>query len=247
MKGYSIYLPSYTIGEGVYESIGSICTPYGKTAVVIGGHRAVESARKAICEGAESGKIEILDFVWFGGECSYENLELLKANETVQKADMIFAVGGGKATDTAKALAEETQKPVFTFPTIASNCSACTSVSIMYHADGSFLKPYFLKKPPVHAFIDLGIIAKSPERYMWAGMGDTYAKYFESTVSSRGEHLNHYVGLGVTISQMCLNPILEYGEKAMEDNRAGRVSEELAQTVLAIVVSTALTSILVNH
>ena len=53
MKGYSIYLPSYTIGEGVYESIGSICTPYGKTAVVIGGHRAVESARKAICEGRE--------------------------------------------------------------------------------------------------------------------------------------------------------------------------------------------------
>ena len=33
----------------------------------------------------------------------------------------------------------------------------------------------------------------------------------------------------------------------MEDNRAGRVSEELAQTVLAIVVSTALTSILVTQ
>lgn len=247
MKGYSIYLPSYTIGEDVYENIGAICVPYGTTAVVIGGHRAIEAAKTAICEGAERGKIEILDFVWYGGECSYENIEMLKANGTVQSAEMIFAVGGGKATDTAKALAEETGKPVFTFPTIASNCSACTSVSIMYHTDGSFLKPYFLKKPPVHAFIDLGIIARSPERYMWAGMGDTYAKYFESTVSSRGEHLNHYVGLGVTISHMCLNPILEYGEKAMEDNRAGRVSEELAQTVLAIVVSTALTSILVTQ
>lgn len=44
----------------------------------------------AIARVQESGKIEILDFVWFGGECSYENLELLKANETVQKADMIF-------------------------------------------------------------------------------------------------------------------------------------------------------------
>ena len=247
MKGYSIYLPSYTIGEDVYENIGPICAAYGTTAVVIGGHRAIEAAKKAICEGAESGKIRILDFVWYGGECSYENLEMLKANETVQRVDMIFAVGGGKATDTAKALAEQMEKPVFTFPTIASNCSACTSVSIMYHPDGTFLKPYFLRKPPVHAFIDLGIIAKSPERYMWAGMGDTYAKYFESTVSSRGEHLKHYVGLGVTISQMCLNPILEYGEKAMEDNRAGRVSEELAQTVLAIVVSTALTSILVTQ
>jgi len=245
---YSIFLPSYTIGEHPYEKVGIICRPYGSTAVVVGGHRAMEAAREELGQAADAGGIRILEYLWFGGECSYENVERLQKEPAVGQADMIFAVGGGKATDTAKALANVLGKPVFTFPTISSNCSACTSVSIMYHPDGSFFRPFFFEKPPVHAFIHLGIIARSPEKYMWAGMGDTYAKYFESTVSSRGEELTlpHYVRLGVVVSSMCLEPILAYGEKAMEDNRAGRISRELEQVVLAVIVSTGIASILLT-
>ncbi|MCC8060062.1 MAG: iron-containing alcohol dehydrogenase family protein [Clostridiales bacterium] len=247
MNHYSIFLPSYTIGENPYERVGAICRPYGSTAVVIGGYRAMAAAGAALDGAAKEGEIRILDYLWFGGECSYENVERLQQESAVQQADMIFAVGGGKATDTAKALANIMEKPVFTFPTISSNCSACTSVSIMYHADGSFYRPFFFEKPPVHAFIHLGIIARSPEKYMWAGMGDTYAKYFESTVSSRGEELSHYIRLGVVVSSMCLEPILTYGAKALEDNRAGRISAELEQVVLAVVVSTGIASILLTQ
>ncbi|MFR1993661.1 MAG: iron-containing alcohol dehydrogenase [Eubacterium sp.] len=53
-------------------------------------------------------------------------------------------MGGGKALDTAKALAYITNKEIFTFPTIASNCAGTTAVSIMYNADGSFKEPFFL-------------------------------------------------------------------------------------------------------
>ena len=89
---------------------------------------------------------------------------------------MVFAVGGGKAIDTCKCLCIECEKPVFTFPTIASNCAACTSVSIMYHENGTFFKPHFFTHPAAHAFIDTQIIAAAPYRYLWAGIGDTYAK-----------------------------------------------------------------------
>ena len=82
---------------------------------------------------------------------------------------------------------------------------------------------------------------------MWAGIGATYAKYFEATVSSRGERLSHYVGLGVTISSMCLTPLLEYGAQALRDNEQQKVSPALEQTVLAIIATTALTSILVTQ
>jgi glycerol dehydrogenase len=157
---------------------------------------------------------------------------------------MIFAIGGGKATDTAKAVGVRTGKPVFTFPTIASNCSACTSVSIMYHPDGSFKQPFFFEKPPVHAFINTQIIAQSPKRYLWAGMGDTYAKYFESSMSSRNEEVPHYIALGVANAKMCYEPILKYGVKALKDNENGIVSTELEQAILAVIVSTAVASIL---
>ncbi len=247
MKHYSIFLPSYTIGENPYEEIGAICRPYGTTAVVIGGHKAMAAAKDALEAACSQGGIRILEYLWYGGECSYENVEVLRAQPAPGQAHMVFAVGGGKATDTAKALADTLGKPVFTFPTIASNCSACTSVSIMYHPDGSFLRPYFFGKPPVHAFIHLGIIARSPQQYLWAGMGDTYAKYFESTVSSRGEELPHYLRLGVVVSSMCLEPVLTYGEKALADNQAGRISGELEQVVLAVVVSTGIASILLTR
>ena len=160
---------------------------------------------------------------------------------------MVFAVGGGKALDTSKCLCIEDDKPIFTFPTIASNCAACTSVSIMYNDDGTFLKPHFFIRPAMHAFIDTEIIAKAPAQYMWAGMGDTYAKYYEATISSRDELLEHYTALGVNISRMCRDPLVRFGAKAFADHKQGMVSYELEQVVLAIVVTTGIASIFLTR
>lgn len=246
MENYSIYLPAYSIGPDVYSKIPEICLPYGRCAVIIGGHKAMASAKEQIEEAVYGSGLELSGFIWFGTEATYENVYRLKEMKEVQSADMIFAVGGGKATDTAKALAALVEKPVFTFPTIASNCSACTSVSIMYNPDGSFKEPFFFAKPPVHAFIQTSIIINTPTKYMWAGIGDTYAKHFESTISSRGEDLVHYTALGVGMSSMCYEPLMKYGRKALNDQAEGRISYEFEQTVLSIIVTTAIVSILVT-
>lgn len=246
MQNYSIYLPSYSIGEDVYKKIPEICSPYGKKIIAIGGHKAIASVKELLLRAVEGSQLSFLDFLWYGGEATYENVEMLQNTDAVKEADMIFAIGGGKATDTAKALAEMTKKPVFTVPTIASNCAACTSVSIMYNPDGSFKNPFFFAKPPVHAFIQTSVLIHTPTKYMWAGIGDTYAKYFESTISSRGEHPVHYVALGVGMSKQCYEPLLYYGKKALEDQAKGLLSYEFEQTVLTIIVTTAIVSILVT-
>lgn len=242
MNGYSIYMPCYTIGHDVYEKIPKVVLDYGSSAVIIGGQKALAAAEDKIRKAVE-GKVTITGTLHYGGECTYENVQKLADKPEVKEAKLLFAVGGGKATDTVKALGETINKAVFAFPTITSNCAGCTSVSIMYHEDGSFLKPFFITRPPLHTFLDLDIIAAAPSKYMWAGMGDTYAKYFESNMSSRGEELSHYVGLGVTISQMCLSPIMKYGRKALEDNKKKIASKELENVVLAINVTTGMASI----
>lgn len=246
MENYEIHLPSYSIGSAIYGQIGGITRTYGRRAVIVGGHKSLAAAGKLIGAAAEDAGITITGVRWYGGEASYENAHTLLNDEAVQAADMIFAVGGGKALDTGKAAGELSGKPVFTFPTIASTCAATTAVAILYYPDGRFRQPYFLHTPPKHAFINTAVITAAPSRYLWAGMGDTYAKYFESSMSSRGEELVHYHRLGVAVSSMCLEPLLRFGASALADNKAGRLSFPLEQTILAVVVSTGIASILLT-
>ena len=190
--------------------------------------------------------VALLDFLWYGGEASEENIAALAEQKAVRDADVIFAVGGGKALDTCKTLGFQIGKPVYAFPTIASTCAACTAVAILYHPDGSFSRPCFLPAPPRHTFIDTEVIASAPTRYLWAGLGDTYAKYFEATMSSRGDELAYYHALGVSVSRSCLEPLLRYGEKAFQDHKEKNVTEELTQVILTIIVTTAIASILLT-
>ena len=75
---------------------------------------------------------------------------------------MLLAVGGGKCIDTAKLAADHLGKPVFTAPSIASNCAPVTQISIMYHEDGSFCDIPRLKEVPVHCFINPKLVLAAP-------------------------------------------------------------------------------------
>lgn len=245
MENYSLRLPAWSIGPDALMKLREICPAFGRAAVVIGGKRAMAALRPRL-EQAAAGVILLMDWLWYGGEASREHIDHLAGLLPVTQADMIFAVGGGKALDTCKALGAQIGKPVFAFPTIASTCAACTAVSILYHPDGRFDRPCFLPGPPAHTFIDSAVIAAAPPRYLWAGMGDTYAKYFEASISSRGEDLAYYHAFGVSVSRSCLEPLLRYGAKAWEDHQRGQATEELTQVILTIIVTTAVASILLT-
>lgn len=243
LENYEVHLPSYSIGDCIYDKIGPVCESYGKTVLIIGGRRALAAAGDKIRSYVEKTNLSIIGVELYGNDCTYANVERLRQLPAYSKADMVFGVGGGKALDTVKCLCITDDKPVFTFPTIASNCAACTSVSIMYNEDGTFLKPNFFVRPAMHAFIDTEIIAQAPTQYMWAGIGDTYAKYYEATISSRDERLEHFTALGVSLSVMCRDPLLQYGAKALADHKKGLCTYDVEQVVLAIVVTTGIASI----
>ena len=243
---YSVNLSNYTVGETSYDEIERICAPYGKQVVLIVGDHGYAQAKPYLDQALQHSCLVVEKPVYFGGECTFENVERLKNEAAVKKAEMIFAIGGGRVLDTGKCLGEQLGKPVFSFPTIASNCAACTSVSIMYRPDGSFLKPEFLTDPPKHAFIDLRVLVAAPVKYLWAGLGDTYAKYYEASISSRGEALSHSLTLGVHISRQCADEVLRHGQGALAANAARTANEDFEQTVLTIIVTTALVSILVT-
>ena len=232
--------PGYTVGPDAYEDIGAVCPAYGKKVAVIGGKRALAAAADAIVASAEKAGMEVVGVFWYGGEASRENMDMLRPQ--VADADMIFAVGGGKAIDTCQVLAHETNRPFFTFPTIASTCASCTSLGIIYHPDGSLREYSFSKIPPNHIFINTEVIANAPDKYLWAGMGDTMAKHYECTISSRNDTPAHSDAMGIALSSMCAEPIIRWGQQAMADCKAHKVTHELTEVILGIIISTGFVS-----
>ena len=155
LENYEVHLPSYSIGDKIYEKIGPVCESYGKKVLVIGGRKALAAAYDKIAAYVAQTNLEIIGTEIYGENCTYATVERLRALPLYQEADMVFGVGGGKALDTVKCLCIPDDKPVFSFPTIASNCAATTSVSILYNEDGTPVldesgKPKFGKKTAVN-------------------------------------------------------------------------------------------------
>lgn len=245
MKNYSVFPVSYTVGPDAYKKIPEYCRIYGTKAVVLGGETAISKARNKIQNVVADSDIQILDYIVCGKECSYQSAEQAELLSSVLEADMIFAVGGGKAVDTCKIVGHHLCKPVFTFPTIVSNCAASSALAIIYNEDHSFAQFLHLDEGAKHVFIDTEICAQAPNKFLWAGIGDTYAKYYEVSISAKGEKLPHYLALGVNMSRMCWDTLEEHGARALRDNIAQKPSYDFEQAALAIIITTGYVSMFV--
>ena len=236
------FFPSYTIGADAYDAVPGICGAFGKTAVIIGGEKSRAAAEPALRKSCE-GKLEILGSFQYGDNSTFEAAAALEAIPEVQLADMIFAVGGGRAVDTAKIAAEHLDKPIFTFPTLCSNCAPVTAVCVVYHPDGTFCKVWYRKRPAYHTFINTEVVLHSPRDYFWAGIGDALSKQYEVLFSVRGDKEVPYVrGLGAQIAGNCSDELIKYGRAAMEAFDSGKITEELERVIQLVIVTTGLVS-----
>ncbi|MFZ5967365.1 MAG: iron-containing alcohol dehydrogenase family protein [Bacillota bacterium] len=246
MKNVTVRFPHYTVGENVLENIGSVVKSYGSKTLIIGGKTALEKASSKITASLAATGIDVVEVAWYGGECTFKNIEELCSKALQQKAESIIGVGGGKAIDTAKAVSERTKLPIITVPTIAATCAATTALSIVYSEKGDFDSLYQLTRPPVHILIDSDVIAKAPTKYLWAGIGDTLAKYYEVHVTTKGKRLAHSAAMAKSLSIMCAEPLIQYGGEAMDDSEKSESSFALEQIILNNIISTGIVAMLVG-
>ncbi len=248
MKAVTKLFAGYTIGDDAYYQVDRFCSPYGRRVLLIGGETGMMKGRPFL-DGAltlTKSRLEIVDTVIYGKECTYERIRELSSLYRDRKIDMVFGMGGGKAMDTAKGTAHELGVPVFTFPTIPSNCASMAALSVVYRQNGGFDSFYFFERPAVHCFINTDIMIHAPKKYFRAGMGDTIAKYFECHFSARGDELDYHSALGREISNLCYERINKYAGKALEEFEQGRAGDAFTQAVLAITVNTGLVSHMVE-
>ncbi|WP_314711878.1 iron-containing alcohol dehydrogenase family protein [Propionibacterium acidifaciens] len=244
----STYLPDWTIGGAdVHTALPGIVSAHGSSAVIIGGRRAMAAAEPRIRGALEGSPVSVTGSFVAGDEATQEKADELQGADEVTRADVILAVGGGKMIDLCKLLSIQTGKALVTVPTIASTCAAVTRVGVIYHPDHSFSRHIFRNRPAEHTVIDTDIIARAPTVYLWAGIGDALSKQVESPFSSRGLALGHSDRVGVDISRRGAEPLFAHGAQALADAERGEASDAVREMALTILVTTGLTSVLVQH
>ena len=69
-------LTPYTVGPDAMDILGELF-PRGSRLLVIGGKTALEKSGPALAQAAEKGGLALLGPLWYGGQCSRENMEKL--------------------------------------------------------------------------------------------------------------------------------------------------------------------------
>ena len=245
-----ITLPRFCFGRGVYARFPEYCREIGHRFVVVGGVTGMQKGLPSLTAALAGTDMEMLAALPFGGACTKEAMERLSAQIAPLEPDFIVGMGGGKAIDTAKGVADQLKRPLVSLPTLVSNCAPITALSVVYREDGPFDRFMFFDGPPALTLVDLEIAANAPDKYFRAGMGDTLAKHLESTFSARGDVLgqsmDHMSAIGVALSSTCYGPILQYGRAALDEvlrREAGPAMEICARS---IIVSAGLVSLMAN-
>lgn len=184
-----VTLPRFCFGRGVYRRFPELCKGLGARFALVGGNTAMEKGLPSLKEGLEGSGMQLLCALPFGGACTLAAMDALTAQIDPMRPDFLVGMGGGKAIDTAKGVAHRLGIPLVSLPTLVSNCAPITALSVVYREDGPFDRFLFYDAPPSLTLIDLNLAADAPARFFRAGMGDTLAKYIESTFSVRGDEL----------------------------------------------------------
>ncbi len=168
-------------GAGVLKQAGAAIAALGQRPLVISGQHSwsvMQPRLTPILAGLT------YDSTPYGEDCSETSLAHLRQVVADHQADLIIGVGGGKALDAAKLIADQSQLPIVTIPTTAATCAAWTALSNVYSEVGAFQYDVGLPRCPDLLILDYQIIATAPNRTLVAGIGDALAKWYEASVSS---------------------------------------------------------------
>ncbi|MBW4676447.1 MAG: iron-containing alcohol dehydrogenase family protein [Desmonostoc geniculatum HA4340-LM1] len=170
-------------GSGVLQAAASEISCLGNRPLIVAGERTLAISQENLQPILETQQLHSAQ-VSYGADCCEASLKSLRKTAKEHKADVIIGVGGGKALDTAKLVAQQLQLPVVTIPTSAATCAAWSALSNVYSEDGAFLYDVGLSRCPDLLILDYDLIKTAPQHTLVAGIGDAIAKWYEASVSS---------------------------------------------------------------
>lgn len=234
----------YVQGEDELLNLGYFVKTFGKSALLIAHPEDVCRVKSQLIQTAETYQITFVtgDFC---GECSREEVARLKRLAAENECTCTIGLGGGKAIDTAKCVAEG--KNLIVVPTIAATDAPTSHSAVLYTAEGAFDDYAYFSQSPSVVLVDTKIIAQAPVRFLVSGMGDALSTYYEARANVRSNSaVNAGLPCGVreeacgkargtkaafALAELCYQTLLEEGWKAKLSCEKHIVSESLEQIV----------------
>lgn len=236
----------YVQGEDELLNLGYFVKTFGKKALLIANQDDVNRVREKLEKTAETFGIEFIE-TNFHGEASRVEAKRLQELAKKEQCECVIGLGGGKAIDTSKVVAEG--KNLIIVPTIVATDAPTSHSAVLYTEAGEFDDyAYFMQSPSV-VLIDTTIIAQAPTRFLVSGMGDALSTYFEARATTRA-YANVNAGLpcgaregvcppakstntALALAKLCYETLLEDGLKAKEASDLNVVTPALENIIEA--------------
>ena len=169
----------YRAHPGALAELGEEVARYGRHVLVITGANASwHAVADELARSLEAWHVAFTRAA-LAGYPSVAEVRALDARAADEGADVIVGVGGGRALDAAKAVANECGLPIVTVPTVAATCAAWAARSILYTPEGTFDRIRWNRRGPVAVVADTDVLLAAPRRYLASGILDTLAKWYE--------------------------------------------------------------------
>ncbi|AWK51951.1 glycerol dehydrogenase [Clostridium beijerinckii] len=218
MRAPSKYVQGKDAFLEVYENIKDL----GSSVLFICSNSGYKASKDKIEKSFEGTNTKII-FEIFSGISSTGEIERMRKIAKDNSIEIIAAIGGGSAIDTAKATAYYEKLPVVIMPTVVATDAPCTGLSVIYNDDGTFSNYIFYPKNPDVVIVDTSIIVKAPVRFLVAGMGDALGTYFEARACVKTNSPSLENG-GITKSAMALCSLCY--DTLLEDGYIAKLSAE---------------------
>lgn len=172
----------YVQGEDEINNLGYFVQQFGKTALLIAHLEDVERVKEKLEYTTSKFNITFVESS-FQGECSTEEIARLQALAKEKGCDCTIGLGGGKAIDTAKCVAQG--EALIIVPTIAATDAPTSHSAVIYSKEGGFEDYAYFKQSPSVVLVDTQVIANAPTRFLVSGMGDALSTYFEARATAK--------------------------------------------------------------
>lgn len=221
----------YVQGEDELLNLGYFVKTFGKKALLIADPFAYNLVKDKLDATAAKYGVEFYpcgDI--FKGECSRNVVKALQDFAKENKCACTIGLGGGKAIDTAKCVAQGSN--LIICPTIAATDAPTSHSAVLYTDDHHFDDYAYFRQNPSVVLIDTKVIANAPARFLISGMGDALSTYFEARANERsfsnvnaglpcganrakGTLLGYGTMASMALATLCYQTLLSDGAKAV--------------------------------